>query len=80
MCCHRTQKLGGRRPTERPTQPSRPSYQPRRKLMFSRKQSYETSNQGSSLDDLSRKLAVDLRKHVRKLDHYPPYTNQGLWR
>ena len=46
--------------------------------MFSRKQTYETSNQGSSLDDLSRKLAVDLRKHVRKLDHYPPYTKDWL--
>jgi len=38
---------------------------------------YETSeSDASSLDDLSRKLAVDLRKHVRKLDSYKPFSKE----
>jgi len=41
--------------------------------MFSRKQNYEAgATDTGAVDDLSRKLAVDLRKHVRKLDAHEP--------
>mmetsp|Transcript_6980 Transcript_6980/g.11733 ORF Transcript_6980/g.11733 Transcript_6980/m.11733 type:complete len:304 (+) Transcript_6980:84-995(+) len=42
--------------------------------MFNRKNNYEASSDNSTLDDLSRKLAVDLRKHVRKLDSHKPFS------
>jgi len=45
--------------------------------MFSRKMNYEAGAQDAgTLDDLSRKLAVDLRKHVRKLDAHRPLTKE----
>mmetsp|Transcript_20590 Transcript_20590/g.55516 ORF Transcript_20590/g.55516 Transcript_20590/m.55516 type:complete len:329 (-) Transcript_20590:307-1293(-) len=46
--------------------------------MFSRKVKYEATADASNLDDLSRKLAVDLRKHVRKLDSCPPLSKEWL--
>lgn len=46
--------------------------------MFSRKNNYEQATDTTSLDDLSRKLAVDLRKHVKRLDSFPPYTKEWL--
>ena len=39
---------------------------------------YEASTDVDTLDNLTSKLAADLRKHVRKLDHYPPYTKDWL--
>ena len=44
--------------------------------MFSRKNAYETTDKskGQNLDDISRKLAVDLRKHVRRLEMLPHHT------
>jgi len=44
--------------------------------MFSRKNAYEASDQskGQNLDEMSRKLASDLRKHVRRLEMLPHHT------
>ena len=44
--------------------------------MFSRKNAYEASDQskGQNLDEMSRKLAVDLRKNVRRLEMLPHHT------
>lgn len=44
-------------------------------LMFARKASYETAPDPDTLDDLSKKLAVDLRKHVRRLDSHALFTS-----
>jgi len=46
--------------------------------MFSRRNNYETASEPDTLDDLSKKLAVDLRKHVRRLDAYPIFTADWL--
>jgi len=46
--------------------------------MFSRKNAYEASDQGKGLDEMSRKLAVDLRKHVRRLEMLPHHTKEWL--
>ena len=42
--------------------------------MFSRRNNYEASADPDTLDDLSKKLAVDLRKHVRRLDAHLIFT------
>jgi hypothetical protein len=39
-----------------------------------RKDTYEANADPDTLDDLSRKLAVDLRRHIRQLDAYPIFT------
>ena len=43
---------------------------------------YAVSADSDTLDDLSRKLAVDLRAHVRKLESHKPLTKEWLqaWR
>ena len=46
--------------------------------MFARKSNYETAPDPDTLDDLSKKLAVDLRKHVRRLDAHPLFTADWL--
>ena len=46
--------------------------------MFSRRTNYEASAEGDTLDDLSQKLAVDLRKHVRQLDSHKIFTKEWL--
>ena len=48
--------------------------------MFSRKNAYETTDKskGQNLDEMSRKLAVDLRKHVRRLEMLPHHTKEWL--
>jgi len=49
--------------------------------MFSRKNAYETTDKskGQNLDEMSRKLAVDLRKHVRRLEMLPHHTKEWLY-
>ena len=46
--------------------------------MFSRKNAYEKQSEPDTLDDLSRKLAIDLRKHVGRLDAYPMFSKDWL--
>ncbi|KAG8464147.1 hypothetical protein KFE25_003210 [Diacronema lutheri] len=46
--------------------------------MFSRKMQYEAAAETGALDDLSRKLSGDLRKHVRKLEHAEPLSREWL--
>ena len=46
--------------------------------MFARKSNYETAPDPDTLDDLSKKLAVDLRKHVHRLDAHPLFTADWL--
>lgn len=46
--------------------------------MFSRKNAYEASDQSKGSDDLSRKLAFDLRKHVRRLEMFPHHSKEWL--
>lgn len=46
--------------------------------MFSRKNAYESTGQSTGLDDTSRKLAVDLRKHVRRLEMLPHHTKEWI--
>ena len=38
----------------------------------------ETANEPETLDDLSRKLAVDLRKHVRRLEGHPMFSRDWI--
>ena len=46
--------------------------------MFSRKNAYESADQSTGLNDTSRKLAVDLRKHVRRLEMLPHHTKEWI--
>ncbi|KAJ1620935.1 hypothetical protein T492DRAFT_914695 [Pavlovales sp. CCMP2436] len=47
--------------------------------MFSRRGgSYEAAADSGSLEELTRKLSGDLRKHIRKLDHHPPLSRGWL--
>ena len=48
--------------------------------MFSKKDKYASAEQdaGGGLDDLSRKLAVDLRKHVKKLESHRAYSKEWV--
>lgn len=46
--------------------------------MFSRKVAYEAGADSGALDELSRKLSGDLRKHVRKLEHSAPLSREWL--
>lgn len=46
--------------------------------MFGRKERYETGDDAEPLDSLSRKLAVDLRKNVRKLNLHEPASREWL--
>lgn len=46
--------------------------------MFNRKERYETGDDSEPLDNLSRKLTVDLRKNVRKLNLHDPISRDWL--
>ena len=46
--------------------------------MFSRKNAYESTEQSKGLDDMSKKLAVDLRKHIKKLEMVPAYSKEWI--
>ena len=48
--------------------------------MFNKKDKYASAEQdaGGGLDDLSRKLAVDLRKHVKKLESHRAYSKEWV--
>ena len=46
--------------------------------MFSRRANYEASAESDKLGDMSNKLAVDLRKHIRLLDSHKIFTREWL--